>query len=286
MVERKAPIPMGWEVRLHGIYDAMGAAERRVADYFSMQGFSILTQSISEISDATDSSEATIVRLCRRIGYGGLKDFKIALAAEQATLLPGGDAVLGWGDEIDAVRSKTFQGAIKALKDTMTLLDDTALARAVRALLDARHIDIYATGGSAPIGAYLHTQLMQIGVRAELRDEAQMQLLALPQLDAGDCVVAISIPGQMREIVSAVRWAREQGASTIAITNDRLSPLASASDVLLVTTGGPFLLGGQGTLTRFAQLAVVDTLYLGVALALGEKHVQAVHDRRGASQEL
>lgn len=286
MAEQKTPIPMSWEVRLHGVYNAMGAAERRVADYFSMQGFSILTQSIAEISDATEASEATTVRFCRRIGYGGLKDFKIALATEQAMLVPGDDAALGWDDDVDAACSKTFQGAIKALKDTMTLLDDVALARAVRALLEARYIDIYATGGSAPIGQYLHTQLMQIGVRAELRDEAQMQKLALPQLEAGDCVVAISISGQMREVVNAVRWAREQGASTIAITNDRQSPLANAAEVLLMTTGGPFLLGGQGTLTRFSQLAVVDTLYLGAALALGQKHVEAVSARRGASQTL
>jgi glutamine---fructose-6-phosphate transaminase (isomerizing) len=51
-------------------------------------------------------------------------------------------------------------------------------------------------------------------------------------------VVTISQSGRTEEIVEVQRWAREQGAATIAISNDAESPLATEADVPLTTQAG------------------------------------------------
>jgi glutamine---fructose-6-phosphate transaminase (isomerizing) len=59
------------------------------------------------------------------------------------------------------------------------------------------------------------------------------------RLDLSDTlVVSISQSGRTEEIVEVQRWAAEQGAATIAISNDAESPLATEADVPLTTQAG------------------------------------------------
>ena len=59
------------------------------------------------------------------------------------------------------------------------------------------------------------------------------------RLDLSDTlVVTISQSGRTEEIVEVQRWAREQKAATIAISNDSESPLATEADVPLTTQAG------------------------------------------------
>lgn len=59
-----------------------------------------------------------------------------------------------------------------------------------------------------------------------------------PRLD-GALVVGVSQSGQSPDIVGVVQEGRQQGALTLAITNDPDSPLAAAADMVLETVAGP-----------------------------------------------
>ena len=85
------------------------------------------------------------------------------------------------------------------------------------------------------------------------------------ELDLTDAlVVAISQSGQTEEIVQAQNWARERGASTIAVTNVVGSPLATAADLALVTQAGPER-AVPATKTFTTQLAAMAVLASALA---------------------
>lgn len=79
-------------------------------------------------------------------------------------------------------------------------------------------------------------------------------------LDLSDTiVVSVSQSGGTEEIVQTQAWAAQRGARTIAITNDAASPLATASDVALVTRAEPEL-AVPATKSYTTQLAAMVVL--------------------------
>ncbi|WP_077613048.1 MurR/RpiR family transcriptional regulator [Clostridium sp. Marseille-P2415] len=58
------------------------SSERIISQYILKNKDLILEMSIQELALNTNSSTSTIVRLCRKIGLKGYKDFKIKFSAE------------------------------------------------------------------------------------------------------------------------------------------------------------------------------------------------------------
>lgn len=154
-----------------------------------------------------------------------------------------------------------------------------------QAILTAHEVKLYGLGGAIAIGSYFRHQLMKIGIRTELHCDTQSINLSLPQLDRQSLAIAISCSGATPEIVHALKWAREQGSQTIAITNRPDSPLSAHADILLKTAGGAFPYG-RSTLSRFSQLAVVNALYAGVALHMDEDALRSIRLKNQAAMEL
>jgi glucosamine--fructose-6-phosphate aminotransferase (isomerizing) len=85
------------------------------------------------------------------------------------------------------------------------------------------------------------------------------------RLDLGDTlVVSISQSGRTEEIVEVQRWAADQGAATVAISNDAGSPLALAADVPLTTQAGEER-AVPATKSYTSQLAAVAALVTALA---------------------
>ena len=236
------------------------AAEQRVAAYFDARKREILETPLSEIAAACQVSPATVVRFCNHAGYKGLKDYKIALARRSASA-SSASAVAGDEDAPELIR-RIFAGCVSALEETGRRLSPEALSAAIACIASAGALDVYATGGSAPVASYLRHQLMKLGIRASLYSDRSSMLLSQARFTRQDTVLAISSTGATQEVVEAQRAAKEAGAATLCITADASSPLAAVSDIVLIAVGEHFL--GNNTYARLSQLAVVDALYAGL----------------------
>jgi glucosamine--fructose-6-phosphate aminotransferase (isomerizing) len=98
----------------------------------------------------------------------------------------------------------------------------------------------------------------------------------------GVLAVALSQSGETAEIVETLRWAREHGARTIAVTNGATSALAQVADLALVTQAGPEL-AVPATKTYTAQLAALTELV--AALGPDDPAFDAAQDRVPAAIE-
>ena len=108
-------------------------AEQRVAAFFAARGAGILQMPLSEIASACGVSDAAVVRHCRREGYRGLKDYKIAKANERQADL---SAPPVRGDEpLPELKRRIFSGCIRAMKETSDQLNTAELERAIRTAL-------------------------------------------------------------------------------------------------------------------------------------------------------
>ena len=72
-----------WEIRLRAEMDKLSISERKVASCIVADSQAVLGMGISDIARRSGVSDATVVRLCRTLGYKGLKELKIAIAQER-----------------------------------------------------------------------------------------------------------------------------------------------------------------------------------------------------------
>jgi len=273
-----------WEVRLRSIYGKLGSTERNVADFIRAHPDTILQRSIAEIAAEAKVSESTVVRFCRHLGYQGLKDFKISFAQEQDTEEESIDGAVDWEDSLENVKAKVFLASMKTLRDSMNLIDDRELDRAIEALAKAKNIDIFGLGGAAPVAAYTRHQFMKSGVRTNVYSDSQSLHLSMLQFSKGDVAIAISCSGETKEVLDAMRWAKSQGTTIIAITNFPGSQLARLADIRLMNTCGRLFRSDSASLSRLAQWTTINTLYLGLTLRMGKDRGESLSSKNKAAR--
>ena len=64
-------------------YSKMTKSEKRIADYLMQKKWDLELMSITDLAEQCSVADSTIFRFCKKLGYGGYNDFKIALAKEQ-----------------------------------------------------------------------------------------------------------------------------------------------------------------------------------------------------------
>ena len=238
------------------------AADRRIAAYLQAQGRSVLSMQIGDIAKACETSEAGIVRYCKRLGFSGLKDYKISLAADPPQPMP--EARISGTESVPELRRKILQGGIDALQNTDLTLNNEALQQAIDALSKARNIDVYALGGSVPIGTYFRHQLIKIGVRVSLYTERYTMLYSQAQQGPQDVAMAISCSGETPDILEAMSSACKNGATTICLTDHPDSSLARLAQICLISPIGHLMDEEDNTYSRLAQFVIINILYAGM----------------------
>ena len=159
----------------------------------------------------------------------------------------------------------------KAIRDTLRgRLDSDGLVRLLELELDveiARSFDkvfVVACGTSyhaAMMAKYAIERWTRLPVEIDVASEFRYRD---PVLDGNTLVVGISQSGETLDTLAAVRYARAQGATLIAVTNVVDSAMAREADAVLYTRAGPEI-GVAATKTFTTQLIAMQLLALWLA---------------------
>jgi len=254
----------------------MAKGAQRIADYILAQPGEIVGMSVTELSDATEVSEGSIINFCRAIGLSGFQQMKLSLAQELVQPVQFIHEDLAREDDVDTIRRKIFHSGIQALRDTMSVLEPEAVTSAMEILRAAKRIEIYGIGSSAPIAEDAHYRMLRIGLDARVVVDSHIQAISASRCTPDVAVLTISHSGATHETVVATRLAREAGARTVVITNFARSPIQSFADVVLFTMARETKFRTEAMASRIAQLCVVDALIAALAIADYERSTEAL----------
>lgn len=88
-----------------------------IAEHITSEPGDIIHLSIVELAKKTASSEATIFRLCKRLGFEGFQDLKIAIAQEIDQTKPDYvDEEMSLDDDTAVFMQKGFSGEYNRIK--------------------------------------------------------------------------------------------------------------------------------------------------------------------------
>ena len=273
----------GWEIRIDSAMRELSASERRIADFLLANPEKVVALSITEVADASDTSESTVVRFCHHIGYSGFQDIKIAIAQSEVPSLQVMYEGITEESTIPEIKKQVFLSSIDAMQDTLKILSDEELERAVEALYEANKIDIYGMGGSYVIAEDARHKFLKIGLRCQTYCDSHLQIISASQLGKGDVAIGISYSGSSKDVLEAMELAKKNQATTICITHMAKSPILRYSDIALCVTAKDMMFRSDGIVSRMAQLAIIDVLYSSVGLKIGKKALEILEDGRQAT---
>ncbi|MGW2276486.1 MurR/RpiR family transcriptional regulator [Streptomyces sp. NPDC001770] len=264
------PAPAALAAKVRTLAPSMTRSMQRVAEAVAGDPAGCAALTVTGLAERTGTSEATVVRTARLLGYPGYRDLRLALAGlaahQQSGRAPAVTADIAVDDPIADVVAKLAQDEQQTLADTAAGLDTGQLSAVVTAAATARRIDIYGAGASSLVGQDLAQKLLRIGLIAHAHTDPHLAVTNAVQLRPGDLAIAITHSGSTSDVIEPLRAAFDRGATTVAITGRPGGAVTQYADHVLTTaTSRESELRPAAMSSRTSQLLVVDCLFIGIA---------------------
>lgn len=259
---------------------------RRIAKTIRDNPAIVLEKNISQIAEVCGTSVASIVRFCNAVGVSGYTELRMSLATELAKEAAqfGSGLILGAEiartDTLKEMAVKVASLEMLAIEETVSSLDFETLERVVAALDQADRILLFGIGASHFVAQDLHQKLFGVGRNAFLMADTHEAWSAALLSPENTVAMGFSHSGMTTDTVQFLNLARQNGALTVAITGTPESPLVRIAEERLIARARESALRAGAMVSRIAQLAIVDCLFMGVARLRYEETIDALRRTR------
>ena len=264
------------------LYCNFTPAERKTADYVIEFPQEVTGLTVHQLAERCGIASSAVIRFCKTIQLQGFADLKMELARElgskreeQKNTLPAVEHDSG----TEGVVCKVFQSGMNTLQDTLDKLDYSKVEKMSEILASAKHIFIFGLGTSATVVTDAQYRFSQLGLWATAYTDILLMGVTAANLGEGDVVLAISHSGRTKAVVDAVRQAKKQGATILAITSFKDSFLYKESDVAATVFADEITYPVEAVSARVAHICMVDSLAMLLASKNYESFVRHIKSR-------
>ena len=238
------------------------SAERRIADCIlaDVKRASVVTS--AELAKASHSSEATVTRLCHKLGYENYRVFQLELARDVMEQQEAESRKTAPADPLQQALRDLQTNRQEEVQATINALNLQKLRQVLSILRASEIIEIEATGPSLPVAMDASLKLGCLGKRCMSSPVPEKVQAFSSALTKKDVLLLISSSGRSDLLESAARAARDNGAPVILITCDRRSPLAALANYTLLASNRIQRLSLSDVQpSQLSALLVVEVLY-------------------------
>jgi len=242
------------------------ATERKVAEYLSAHPQEAAFSSAEQLGRATGTSDASIVRTAKALGFDGLPGLKRSLQGHLQSLLTPANRLNASletiGDGPGAVLTATLRDHIERLAEAERTIDTDEFQRAVELISAARETVICGFAGLDGVSDYIATHLTRIGHRARAASDTGYRLAdRLLLIGPEDVVIVMGHNRINRESRIILDYCTASGVPVILLTDTLGEALR---DEVAVVLSAP--MSRPGTFTSQATvLILLEALTIAVA---------------------
>ncbi len=255
-------------LKIKSLMPSLSAKEKRVADFILNDPKTVSRMTIVEISSSLGIADSTVFKFTKKLGYRGYRDFRNNLLAEEFDPQISIHENVTPDDEPLDVAKKVFNSSAKSLTDTLAMLSGDDLETALELLMDAGSISFYGCGESAVIALDAYQKFLRSPKICHCVMDSHMQVMQASLVRPDDVTVVISHTGVTHEMCTVARLAKQRGARVIAITSYPSQKISRYADITLVSTSEETGYRSESLACRYAQLAIIDSLYTAMMFRL------------------
>lgn len=209
-------------------------AIRKVGLWMAAHPLRAISLTADEIAMQAQASQAAVNRFATHAGFMGFAELRSALAGE---LQEAQEPIAKLSNHQEMNGDHPLEGAQAGLLQAAAQLDVQVVEQAARSLLQGRHVFTLGLGMShyaAGFAASAFMPYVQGTTHLSEGGGTEQILRRMSRLSQGDVLLTISVPRYSMEAVTLARFARERGATVIALTDKAASPLAGEADTVLL----------------------------------------------------
>ena len=185
-------------VRFQEYEEKASSAEKLIVRFILEHPKEASSYSIHQLAGAAFSSSSTIVRLCKKTGFSGYKEFQKALIAEM-TIREQRE------DKLEDLIAKITYKNIVSLEKTSKLLDEDVLKQCVDLLEVCRNVCFFGMGSSLLVAQDAYMKFLRIGKACFIHEDWHVQLLQAKNMTSKDVAIVISYSGLTEEMVKCAK---------------------------------------------------------------------------------
>jgi len=213
-------------------YEGIFAAEQKVADCILSNPEKAVSINVAELAELSGASDATVIRLCKKLGYTGFYQMKLKLAHElgRNQLISGAT-----NPENPDSSEDLFREIAGKVAQVGANLDQEIVREFVAKIMNCGVVHLVAVGNSIPVILDFCFRLGRAGIKATSAQVLEQQLNHINIGNENDVVIGISHSGSSKHVLSAFELAKKKGMRTMAITDLLRSPAKDFADYTLTT---------------------------------------------------
>lgn len=199
--------------------------ERHIADYILENLDNITNMNIGELASATFTSNAAIIRLCRKLGVDGYRDFRVALAQgleKQRIERSNVDFSDPFTEKEhpDSIMSSVAALTKEAVNVCFSSVSPERLEQTAHWLMSANRVYIYAVGDSYISASAFANMLVKIGIQPVMASQYNEEMSITYGATSKDVALVVSYTGKVfRSLQAAMNALRQKKCKIIMITS-------------------------------------------------------------------
>ncbi len=210
----------------------------RIAKYIIENSEKAAFMTASKLGQKAGVSESTVVRFASELGYEGYPELRRALQEMIRNRLTSlqrievAKSIIGTKDTLTAILNSDMEKIIL----TLNTIDRKQFDNAVEKILSAKNIYILGTRTSSALSLFMsyYLSLLFDNVKLLYENSTSEVFEQVLRVQKEDVLIGISFPRYSKRTVTTVRYAKDRGASVIAITDSENSPIAKLADTRLI----------------------------------------------------
>ncbi len=198
----------------------------------------VLDHTAMEIAQATQTSDATVVRAIQALGFAGLRDLKHTLQHWFGPTITSSEkmasTVGALTSDVNSSIDFVLEGHLRACEMLASTENRTAIAQAVALLTEARQVALFGIGASGILSEYTARLFSRIGLPSYVLNRTGFSLAEqLVSLQRGDVLIMMAQKSPHREGLTTLREAARLGIPTILLTQASDSRFSEMSQVVV-----------------------------------------------------
>ncbi len=225
----------------------------------------------SKLSEKTGVSESTVVRFATELGFDGYPALSKALQGYVKAQMTTAERMELAYEKIGSrdILESTLKSDVGYIEKTLENIDKGEFSKAASVISNAKKIYITGVRSSAALaefaGFYLNLIFGNVVlIKSTGGDDLFEQILNIGE---GDVLIGISFPRYSKNTIKALRYAKNNGATVIGITDSVSSPIVTDAQIALVAESDATTFVDSLT----APFSVINALIVAVGMKNREK---------------
>ncbi len=216
----------------------MSKGHKKIADYILEHYDKAAFMTASKLGKSVGVSESTVVRFATELGFEGYPEMQKAIKGFTSNRLTAIQRMDVMSDHLSGedVLSRVLNFDMEQIRKTLEEIDKDDFYSTVDELSEAKSIYVIGARSAAVLARFIvfYFNIMVDNCKIVHTTSTSEMFEQILNIGEGDIMIGVSFPRYSKHTVKAFRYAHENGAKVIAITDSKSSPLAKYADHLLL----------------------------------------------------